>query len=99
MFKAVHFLPSHSYVPLCSTLIPFATLVVYHWARNNLQQNIKTPKDVLPGSPKMKQKEAQYRLFVILEGAETVTFLALSFFNRYYLIPSCFSLAHLFLIK
>ncbi len=83
------------YVPLCSTLIPIALQMCYRWARHNKYKGMSTVDHYADDSPQRKQRNDQHRLFLILAGGEVITFLALSRFNRYYLIPTGYTVVHL----
>ena len=61
------------YAPLW---VPVATQLVYRWARYNVYRNFSTVDEFFNRSL-MKQRKDQHRLFVVLEGAQVITFFAL----------------------
>lgn len=75
--------------------VPVVTQLAYRQARYNRYNRMSELELFQEGSLKMKQRDDQQRLFVILEGAQVITFLALSSSNPSYLIPACYTLAHL----
>ncbi|HEY5235447.1 MAG TPA: hypothetical protein VIJ14_04650 [Rhabdochlamydiaceae bacterium] len=78
------------YAPLW---VPVATQLVYRWARYNVYRNFSTVDDF--NRKLVQQRKDQHRLFIVFEGAQVITFLALSTLNRSYLIPACYTLLHL----
>ena len=78
------------YAPLW---VPVATQLIYRWARYNVYRNFSTVDHF--NHKLAQQRNAQHRLFVVLEGSQVITFLALSTLNRSYLIPATYTLLHL----
>lgn len=73
--------------------VPVATQLVYRWARYNVYHNFSTVDHFTHRLN--QQRNAQHRLFIILEGTQAITFFALATLNRSYLIPACYTLFHL----
>ena len=87
-------IPPLSHIPLCLTLVPVITQLLYRHVRSNMYQQLPTMKQN-QFEDWMKQRDDQHKLFAILAIVETVAFLALAKLNPYYLIPAGYTLAHL----
>ncbi len=93
--KAVHHLSHLAVGYYAPVWVPIATQLAYRMVRYNMYGHMRRVEYFQAGSDKMKRRDAQQRLFVILEGAQILTFFALSSSNASYLIPACYTLAHL----
>jgi hypothetical protein len=82
-------LSSYYYAPLW---VPVATQIAYRLARYNVYSNFSTVDHF--NARLLPQRNAQHRLFLVLEGLEVITFLALATLNQSYLIPACYTLFH-----
>jgi len=80
------------YAPLW---VPVATQIVYRVIRYQMYKHMNKEKHFQPESTRMKQRDSQHRWFVVLEGAQILTFFALAYSDSSYLIPACYTLAHL----
>ncbi len=73
--------------------VPVATALVYRWARYNVYNNCKTVDEFNKNGIPMRH--GQHRIFCVLQGAQIITFFALSRMNKSYLFPACYVVIHL----
>jgi hypothetical protein len=93
--KAVHHLSHLAVGYYAPVWVPIATQLAYRMVRYTMYGHMRRVEHFQAGSDKMKRRDDQHRLFIVLEGAQILAFFALSSSNPSYLIPACYTLAHL----
>ncbi|HEX4840163.1 MAG TPA: hypothetical protein VFU89_06950 [Rhabdochlamydiaceae bacterium] len=83
-------LSAYHYAPLW---VPVVTQILYRCARYNVYRHFFTVDQF--NTSLSRQRNDQHRLFLVLEGAQAITFFALAYLNHSYLIPACYTVAHL----